>query len=126
MSKTTQAHGVRGLFTPEQASAANGKSEALASRLYGLTEIVKLAAFAAEARRTLTEIYVMNEPIQNCAVPSDNWSNLQDNTGDVLVYVAAELADVNNAFTDHNDELVRLLFSPGEANSVTVTKGCAA
>ena len=141
MTKTTQAQAMRGLDTPEQDGAsarqlaaqdANDKSEALAGKLDTLMGIIKLAAFAAEARRTLTAIYgiahfipSMKETISNCAAPANNWSGLQDNTGDVLVYVAMELEDVNKAFTDHAYDLARVS-SPSAAGSVTVTKGGAA
>lgn len=136
MAHTTQAHGVRGFATLEQVSAsareaaaqeANRKAEALSGRLDNLTAIVKLAAFAAEARRTLTAIYGvmpfipnMEKAISNCASPVNQWSSLEDNAGDVLVYVAMELEDVNNDFLEHAYDLARVS-SPGEA--ATAKKG---
>jgi hypothetical protein len=137
MSKTIQAQAMRGFVTPEQAQAqasareaaaqaAMRKADALSLKLDNLTEIVKLAAFAAEARRTLTAVYGvmrfipnMEEAIQSGAKPMNNWSSLQDNTGDVLVYVAAELEEVNTDFIEHAYSLA----IPSEADSVTVTKG---
>jgi hypothetical protein len=137
MAKTTKAHGVRGARTPEQEAiatvhAATRKAEALSSRLDHLTEIVKLAAFAAEARRTLTAVYDvmhfipnMKEVISNCAAPANQWSSLEDNAGGVLVYVAMELQDVNNDFLEQAYDLARLS-SPSEAAQQAAKKGGAA
>lgn len=57
MTKTTQAHGVRGLSTPEQ---ARSHLEDLSYKLHSLAEIVKLAAFSDE-NATDVLFYVSDE-----------------------------------------------------------------
>lgn len=100
-----------GISTPEQdqtaiialADAATTHADALSMKLYNLTEIVKLAAFAAEARRTLTGIESvmhyrpeMREAITTSVPASSNWNDLPDNTGDVLHYVAGQMDDMQD------------------------------
>lgn len=114
MNKTTQAQAVRGLSTPEQQAstrqaaynAAARNADDLALKLHNLTELVKLAAFAVEARRTLTGISdeLRYQPEMQAAITdgvrhSTSWADLEDNTGDVLNYVSSELVDLNSEFT---------------------------
>ena len=127
MTKTTQAQAVRGLDTPEQNQVSvttldTTTADVLSLKLYNLTEIVKLAAFAAEARRTLSGIQdvmhyrpEMREAITNNVNSSANWSEMSDNTGDVLHYVANELQDVNSEFTGAVYALARAVKKGGAA-----------
>jgi hypothetical protein len=88
------------------ADAATSKADDLSLKLYGLTEIVKLAAFASEARRTLQGIsgVMKHHPEMQAAVAtsvgtSSNWEALEDVTGNVLAHLARELDAVNVEFT---------------------------
>ncbi len=90
------------------AEAAIAQADEISLKLCNLTEIVKLAAFAAEARRTLEEIKnvmhyrpEMQKVIKDGVLNASNWSELEDNTGDVLGYVARQLEKVNDDFTQN-------------------------
>lgn len=83
------------------------KVDAASLKLHNLTEIMHLAAFAAEARRTLSEIRNVKrrEPEVQTAINlrvehSDAWADMHDNTGDVLTYIAHQLREVNGVFTE--------------------------
>jgi hypothetical protein len=119
-----------GVSAPEQdqtaiialADAATARADALSMKLYNLTEIVKLAAFAAEARRTLTGIESvmhyrpeMREAITTSVSASSNWSDLPDNTGDVLNYVAGEMGDIQYAFLKDVHDLAQAAKKGGAA-----------
>lgn len=98
MKKTTQAHGVRGLDTPEQAQARQAqadKVENLSLKLHGLAEIVKLAAFADE----------------------------NPGSSDVLFYVADEMEGLRPGLEEACTVLARVA-SPSEAT--TAQEGGAA
>ena len=93
-------------------SAATDKVYDLSLKLYHLTEIVKLAAFAAEARRTLKEIQrvvdwnpVMQEAISNSVRCANNWAAMPDASADVLADVARQLETVNDEFNEHLNDL---------------------
>jgi len=80
--------------------------------LHNLSEIVKLAAFAAEARRTLAAIdnalyfrEEVQEMIRMGVSNSRQWSEMEDNTGDVLDYVARQLHQVNDDFNTNFQDL---------------------
>jgi 2-C-methyl-D-erythritol 4-phosphate cytidylyltransferase len=130
MKKTIQAQAVRGLDTPKQddtnivtvADAATLRAEALFDKLYNLAEIVKLAAFAVEARRTLTAIHdtttyrpEMRGVITNNVPNSLNWSEMTDNAGDVLNYAGGEIDKVSVEFTDTVYSLARAAKNGGAA-----------
>ena len=96
------------------ADAATDKADDLSSRLNQLTEIVKLAAFAADARRTLVAIQEathyrpdMQKVIDNVPL-AHNWLTHECNVGEVLSYVADQLEEVNDGFTDGVYGLSRL------------------
>ena len=102
-------------------SAATGNVHDLSLKLYHLTEIVKLAAFAAEARRTLKEIqWVMDyrpdmqEAISNDVRCCNNWAEMPDASADVLANVARQLEAVNDEFNDHLNDLDGGETSPSE------------
>lgn len=93
MAKTTQAEKNR--------SAA----DELSLRLYHFEQILKHAAFAAEARRTLSEINnatafdpetenKLGERVENM----NNWMEMEDTTGEVLQFVAREIGIINQDF----------------------------
>lgn len=96
------------------AKAATGKADALSLKLFNITEIVKLAAFAAEARRILEEIEnvvqfrpEMKEVISDGITESANWLEMEDASSHVLSYVARELEKINTEFTETVYALVR-------------------
>ena len=76
-------------------------ADKLSLKIYHLTEIVKLAAFAAEARRTLEGIdgaltyhRDMQQVIIDNVSHSNNWIEMQDASAEVLRYVSRELVEV--------------------------------
>ena len=84
------------------ADAAISKVNDLSLKLNYLTEIVKLAAFSTEARRTLKGIDnakayrpEVEKVIAGAVQSSSNWLEMEDVTGNVLVYVARQLEEVN-------------------------------
>lgn len=86
--------------------AATREADALSLKLYHLTEIVKLAAFSAEARRTLKGIDdatawhpEMKGFIEDAVSASNNWLELEDAASNVLVYVAGQLEEIKLDFT---------------------------
>ncbi|ABM37952.1 hypothetical protein [Polaromonas naphthalenivorans] len=96
------------------ADAATDKADDLSLRLYNLTEIVKLAAFAADARRTLagireaTQYRPEMQKFIDSVPASSNWLVHECNAGEVLSYVACQLEEVNTGFTDGTYSLSRL------------------
>ena len=91
-----------------RADEATHKADVLSLKLYHLTEIVKLAAFSAEARRTLKGIddatfwrSEMKGFIEDAVSASNNWLELDDATSNVLAYVAGQLEEVNVDFTQN-------------------------
>lgn len=97
---------------PQRRAAASARFEEISLTLHNLTEIVKLVAFAAEARRTLTEIdntlhyrEEMKEVIRDSVSNHAQWSEMEDNTGDVLDYLARQLKKVNGDFNQNFHDL---------------------
>ena len=92
--------------TPQPRAVVNTtRFDEISLTLYNITEIVKLAAFAAEARRTLEGIRnalhyreEMQEVIRDSVLNSAQWSEMEDSAGDVLDYVARQLHQVNDDF----------------------------
>jgi hypothetical protein len=91
-----------------RAAAATAQSDEISQTLDNLTEIVRLAAFAAEARRTLVGIDntlhyrpEMKQIIRDSVLNAAQWSEMEDNTGEVLFYVARQLEKVNGDFTEN-------------------------
>ena len=89
------------------ASAATRKADDLSLKLFNLTEIVKLASFAAEARRVLEGIKDaaaynpdMQKVIDNSSVHPHTWTEMDDSTGNVLDYIGRELGSINIGFTE--------------------------
>lgn len=87
------------------ASAATRKADDLCLKLFNLTEIVKLAAFAAESRRVLNDIKnaavyrpEMQKVIDDSSQCPHTWVEMNDSTGNVLDYVSRQLEDVSNGF----------------------------
>ena len=90
------------------ADEATRKADDLSLKLYYLTEIVKLAAFSTEARRTLRGIENVKcwrpeteKFIEDAVASSNNWTEMEDATSNVLTYVARQLDEVNTDFTQN-------------------------
>lgn len=88
------------------------EADDLSFKLLNLTEIVKLAAFAAEARRTLTAMHSlacalpdMGDTVRQCVNSPRAWMDREDNAGQVLLYVADELESARRAFEESRDAL---------------------
>ena len=76
-------------------------------KLFNLTEIVKLASFAAEARRVLKGIRDsatynpdMEKFIDDSSECPHTWTEMDDSTGNVLDHLARELGAINISFTE--------------------------
>lgn len=97
------------------ADAATDKAEDLSLRLSHLTSLVKLAAFATEARRVLSGIHEtanyqpeLQKAIKNAVPASNTWLGMSDCSGEVLSHVARQLEEVNASFTDSVYSLSRM------------------
>ena len=97
------------------ADAATDKADDLSSRLNILTELVKLAAFAVEARRVLSGIHEAKssrpefEKVITNAVPASNtWLTMDDGAGEILTHVAIQLVEIDTGFADGVCSLSRL------------------
>ena len=95
--------------------AATRKAEDLSLRLFHLTEIVKLAAFSAEARRMLKGIDdatawrpEMKGFIEDAVSASNTWMEMEDATSNVLTYVAVQLQEVSVDSTQNLYELAAI------------------
>ena len=82
------------------------------NKLYKLANIVKLAAFASEARRTLEGIddaltyhkdakETIHQNVQGCRT----WAEMEDVTGDVLQEVARRLESLSEAISERTFHL---------------------
>lgn len=91
----------------QAAEDAKSKANALSMQMYHLIGIVKLAAFAAEARRTLEGIRELadyrpeiKQAIADHVSAMADWRERDDNSGEMLEYVARQLEEVNGEFTE--------------------------
>ena len=110
-----------------QPSAAvdTARFDAISLTLCNITEIVKLAAFAAETRRTLEGIRnalhyreEMQEVIRGSVTNSSNWTEMEDPSGNVLDYVAVQLEQINDDLNKNFENLApaRPVISDAEKN----------
>jgi len=97
---------------PPVLMAAHKAAEADSMALDRLTNMVKLTAFACEARRTLEGIgnaLTHHEKAKDAIGQSvdawRNWTVLQDVTGEVLQDVAAQLSELSEAISRRPFEL---------------------
>jgi hypothetical protein len=84
--------------------------------LYQLTNIVKMAAFACEARRVLTGIYdskETREQIKDCAPFMNSWHEFDDVTGEVLQDVAQQLEKLGDVINSRPYEMDKVLKTGG-------------
>ena len=86
----------------ERADAAIDRAETLSLKLSGLCEMVKLTAFASEARRALKSIHHVlggypgaNEAITASRDTANQWATMEDNTSSVLECIARQLDECN-------------------------------
>ena len=89
------------------AEAATSKADALFLKLFAITEIVKLAAFAVEAQRRLQEVKnathfqpEMQAVIADSGPASNSWLEMENPAAGVLSYAARELEALNSEFTE--------------------------
>lgn len=88
------------------ADTATNKAEDLSMQLIDITQLVELAAFAAEARRTLNAIQrlkrfdpVVCKTIDLHVKCPDDWGSFPDSSGLVLHEIGRQLEKINTAFT---------------------------
>lgn len=79
----------------------------LSLKMFRLQEIVKLAALASESTRILNRIQDViafkpeaQEYLNKNVRAINSWQDREDSTGEVLAYVADELWELNQEFTD--------------------------
>jgi hypothetical protein len=101
---------------------ATNKADDLSLKLLRITQIVKLAAFASEARRVLESIdrTATHSPdfrktIEDGCEGSQTWAVLDDVCGSVLGCVADELEELNGEFTETVHGLARVKKNGGAA-----------
>lgn len=95
MAKTTQAEKNR------------RTADELSLRLYCFEQVLKQAAFAAEARRTLSEINnaIAFDPetenkLSERVEALGQWMEMEDTAGEVLRFVSCEIDIINQAFVN--------------------------
>ena len=95
--------------------AAHDAASADGAVLHRLSNVVRLAAFACEAQRTLEgiESVLTHQPKAKKAVSkqvraSASWSEIDDVTGEVLLDVAEQLAALNESISGRPFELQKL------------------
>lgn len=95
--------------------AAHDAASADGAVLHRLSNIVKMAAFACEARRTLEGIEGVltyqpkaKEAVDKQLRANNNWAEIADVTGEVLLDVAEQLAALNESISGRPFELQKL------------------
>lgn len=88
-------------WTDQEHDEVTTKADNLYCKAWNLAQVVKLAAFAAEARRTLTDIEdelehrpKVRDDLRNHVFQMTAWVGMPDPTGDALTYVADEMEAV--------------------------------
>jgi len=88
------------------------RADALSMRLYHLKNVVHLASFAAEARRTLEGIESathyrpeMQSAISEHVEAANTWSCSKDVAGEVLDWVAKQMDSLNEEMTEYMYEI---------------------
>ena len=83
-------------MTDDEHSAVTSKADALSLRVYGLASMLKVAAFAAEARKALVSLEAafehrpkVRDDLHNHAHLA-NWSEMPDASSDALQFIAQE------------------------------------
>ncbi len=87
-------------MTDDEHSAVTSKADALSMRIYGLASVLKVFAFAAEARKALSSLEAafehrpkVRDDLHNHAHLA-NWSEMPDASSDALQFVAQEFEQV--------------------------------
>lgn len=93
-------------WTDQEHEAATDAADKLGLKLYGLTQVVKLAAFAAECRKALVGIEEalehrpkVKEDLRN-HVHMTAWMEMPDPTGEALAAAAIEMESANHELSD--------------------------
>lgn len=105
----------RKTWTEQDYDAAISKADDLGMKLYGLTQVVKLAAFAAEARKALSSLEdafehrpKVRDDLRAHAYLTD-WQEMPDTSSEALQYIVQELEQANEEFTDQSYRLANRL-----------------
>lgn len=84
---------------------ATDKADDMGMKVYGLASMLKLAAFAAEARKALVSLEAalehrpkVRDDLHNHAYLSD-WQEMPDASSEALQHIAQELEQANEEFT---------------------------
>ncbi|MBH1957541.1 MAG: hypothetical protein I8H70_02485 [Burkholderiales bacterium] len=122
MSKTTTTETQNRLFS---------EADDLSFKLGGLLNIVKLAAFATEARRTLNSFDALarvlpevEDNILKFVSSPTHWKHMDDNAGEVLEHIANELESTRDELDATLPELKRE--TAGSAGGKTIERACHA
>ena len=110
MSATT-----RKTWTEQDHDEATSKADDLGLKLYGLTQVAKLAAFAVEARKALSSL---EDAFEHRPKVRDDlrahahltaWQEMPDASSEALQYIAQELEQANEEFTSLSYRLANRL-----------------
>ena len=123
----------RKTWTDKDHDEATAKADKISMRAYGLAQVLKVCAFAAEARRTLTDIEdalvyrdKAREDLRNHVHAMTNWAELRDTSGDALEFVAQEMAAAMEESVDLIYGLASQLRDHEQAGSKPQEEGRAA
>ena len=93
-------------MTDDEHSAVTSKADALSMRVYGLASVLKVFAFAAEARKALVSLEAafehrpkVRDDLHNHAHLA-NWSEMPDASSDALQFIAQEFEQANEEFAN--------------------------
>lgn len=117
-AKTDSNHVV---LTVEQVKAIEAGQAAASARLCHVTQHIRLAAFASEARRTLTAIddalavrSALREVLHETVPAWNEWAEMDDVAGEVLKQAAADLVSISCEYDDSTHVLRAALSEVGE------------
>ena len=89
------------------AGAARNRADELSGRLNGAFNLLRLAAFAAEARRTLDEIELalsyrdkVREDLRAHVSHMTNWQDMPDASAEALQFIAQMVEQTQGEFTE--------------------------
>lgn len=120
-------------WTAEDHDEATTKADKISMKAYGLAQVLKVCAFAAEARRTLTELEFalshrdkVREDLNNHVRHLTNWAEMRDTSGDALEFIAQEMSAAMEEGVNLVYELARRLTDQEQASSKPQAQGRAA
>lgn len=112
----------RKTWTEQDHDEATSKADEICSKVYGLSAILKVCAFAAEARRTLDEIedalawrVKVRDDLRAHVNHMTNWQAMTDASGDALQFIAQEMERATDESANLSYRLAGLLSEQGKS-----------